>query len=283
MRGVAAGASLDLATVLLINVLDDLANNTPRCSALAAGEGRTPGGAFLAGRNLDYPLFTDVLAGLQVLFMLESDAGLPVASLAWPGYVGVCTGMNAAGVALSQLTAMSRDSRLKGVPAALRFRQALERGASVARVAEAILAAPATIGNNVLLASAREAQVLELSARGRAVRSPVKGLLTVTNHYQSREMAALKGRFPRRPPFAVLSPYHFTEAYSRSRNRRLSELADGTRLEPRDIQNILADPEVANAGTVSSVVFAPAERSIWVARGASAPVNQGPSQEIRLW
>jgi hypothetical protein len=93
MTGVASGADLGLGSLLLINVLDDLANNSPRCSALAVGEGRT-GGPYLMGRNLDYPLFTESLAQLQTLFVLEPHRGQPLASLAWPGYVGVCTGMN---------------------------------------------------------------------------------------------------------------------------------------------------------------------------------------------
>src|SRR5271157_2317305 len=115
MAAVAAGAQVSLGTVLLINVADDLANNTPRCSALAVGGARTPDGAYLMGRNLDYPVFLDVLVPLQTLFLLEPHHGRPLASLAWPGYVGVCTGLNRSGVALSQLSAMSRDRTLKGM------------------------------------------------------------------------------------------------------------------------------------------------------------------------
>ena len=38
LKGVAAGAQVNLSLVVLINVLDDLANNWPACSALAVGE-----------------------------------------------------------------------------------------------------------------------------------------------------------------------------------------------------------------------------------------------------
>ena len=88
-------------------------------------------------------------------------------------------------------------------------------------------------------------------------------------------MRPVIGRFPSRPPYSVLSADHFTEAYSRARNRRLQELASGRRLAAADLQKILADPGVANAGTVVSTVFDPAEPS-WVARGETPPVNQGP-------
>ena len=283
MKGVARGAGLDLATVLFINVLDDLANNCPRCSVLAVGGRSSATGTGLMGRNLDYPLFIDVLVDLQTLFVLEPHQGQPLASLAWPGYVGVCTGINRAGVALSQLSAMSRDTTLKGLPAALRFRQALEQEDTVDGAAAAILKAPATIGNNVMLCGAREAVVLEISAGRSARRHPHEGLLTATNHYQSAAMRDVKGRFPRRPPLAVLSPYHFTEAYSQARDRRLRELAGGRRLGPQDLERILADGQIANPGTVVSLVFSPGDLTLWVAQGATPPVTQGPFQEINLW
>lgn len=203
MAAIAAGADLGLPGVLLLNVADDLANNSPRCSALAVEDRDTPG-TYLMGRNLDYPLFTDYLSRLQTLFLLSPHHGQPLASLAWPGYVGVCTGINYAGVALAQLSSMSRDRTVKGIPAALRFRLALEAEDTVAAVAARILTEPGTIGNNLLLCGPREALVVELSARHGAVRRPHRGMLTVTNHYQTPAMRPLKGRFPPAPLFRAL-------------------------------------------------------------------------------
>lgn len=283
LEGVAAGAGVGLPLVLLINTIDDLANNLASCSALAAGEGRTSQGHFLAGRNLDYPVFVDALIGHQTLILMIPDQGVPLASLAWPGYIGVTTGLNRAGVALAQLASMCRDSTLKGLPAGLRYRQALEQGTTVEEVAARILAAPGTIGNNVLLTGPGEALVLELSAHRNAVRRPVAGLLTVTNHFQSPEMAEVKGRFRRRPPFAVLEPYHFTEAYSQARNTRLQELAAARTLELHDLQAILGDPGIANPGTANSVVFLPADLTMWVAAKGPPPVSRGKFVEFRLW
>ena len=283
MRGLAQGAGLSLGAILLINVLDDLANNSPRCSALAAGGPYTPEGAYLLGRNLDYPLFTAMMVRYQTLFLLEPANSLPLASLAWPGYVGVCTGMNRTGVALAQLTSMSRGSTRRGVPAALRFRQGLEQGADVPAAASLVLKARGTIGNNLMLCSAKEAACLELAAGQGVIRYPQGGLLLATNHYQSGPMASLKGDFPPRLPFSPLTPNHFTEAYSQSRLVRLRELTRGRRLGPGALQKILADPHIANLGTVVSAVFAPGEQKLWVARGEQPPVSQGSFQEIRLW
>jgi hypothetical protein len=283
LRGVAAGAQVGLPLVLLINVLDDLANNWPSCSALAVGEGRTPRGFYLAGRNLDYPVFVDVLVDLQSLFLITPEEGMPLASLTWPGYVGVLTGLNRAGLALAQLTAMCRDHTMKGLPAGLRNRLGLEHATTVQELAGRLLEAPATMGNNLLLVSPGEALVLELSPHRSAVRRPVGGLITATNHFQSQEMSAVKGIFPRRPPLAVLSPYHFTEAYSRARAARLQELAAAKGLVPQDLQAFLGDPGVANAGTVNSVIFDPAELTLWVAQKGQPPVSQGDYAKIQPW
>lgn len=283
LEGVAAGAGLGLPLVLLINTLDDLANNLASCSAVAVGEERTSQGFYLAGRNLDYPVFVDALIGYQTLFLVTPEKGVPLASLGWPGYVGVTTGMNRAGVALAQLASMCRSATRKGLPAGLRYRLALEQGATVEEVTGRILAVPGTIGNNVLLTGPREALVLELSARRNAVRRPLAGLITVTNHFQSPEMAGVKGRFRRRPPCAVLEPYHFTEAYSQARNNRLQELAATRTLGPADLQAILADPGIANPGTANSVVFDPAELTWWVAAKGPPPVSRGKFLPFRLW
>ena len=283
MAAVAAGAELSLGSILLLNGVDDLANNSPRCSALAVGDHRSAQGDYIMGRNLDYPLFIEPLLQLQTLFLISPHRGQRLASLAWPGYVGVCTGINASGVALAQLSSMSRDRTLKGTPAALRFRQALEDGNTVAAVAERVLKAPGTIGNNLLLCGPREALVVEISARHGAVRRPHRGLLTTTNHYQSPAMQGLKGRFPPRPPYSALSAYHFTEAYSQARNHRLQELAAARCLGPGDLQKILADPAIANAGTAVCTVFEPADRVLWVAQGETPPVNRGPFVAIKLW
>ncbi len=283
MLALAAGADVTLGSILLLNTLDDLANNSPRCSALAVGDHHTAPGVYLMGRNLDYPVFTDYMSRFQTLFLLAPHQGQRLASLAWPGYVGVCTGINAAGVALAQLSAMSRDRTLRGTPAALRFRQALQEGDTETAVAARVQATPGTIGNNLMLCGPREALVLELSARHGAVRHPRHGLLTATNHYQSPAMEGLAGRFPPRPPYSVLSAYHFTEAYSRARNARLQELASNRILGPLDLQQILADPRVANAGTAVCTVFEPAARRLWVAQGETPPVNRGPFTAITLW
>ena len=272
MAALAAGAQVEPGSVLLINVLDDLANTTPRCSALAVGEAHTRDGSYLMGRNLDYSVVRRH-SGAPARFYFSWTRRRVRPWRPWPGRGtwGCAPASNKAGVALAQLSAPSRDRSLRGMPAALRFRLALEQGASAEAAADQVLRLPGTIGNNLLLCDPQEALVLELSARRGVRRRPRQGLITASNHYQSPAMQDLKGRFPPRTPYSPLPAYYFTEAYSRARDRRLQELAAGRRLAPSDLQKILADEAVANAGTVMCVVFAPGKHTIWVAPGGKAP------------
>lgn len=282
LQGLATGARLALTQVLVINALDDMANNWPCCSGLAAGDGRTTQGFYLAGRNLDYPVFVDALVDHQTLFLITPEEGLSFASLAWPGYVGAITAMNRAGVALAQLTAFCRDSTLRGLPAGLRNRLVLEQEATLEGVAARLRTSPTTIGNNLLLVSPREALVIEVSAHRHAIRRPAAGLLTVANHFESKAMASVKRTLRQPPPLSVLDPYHFTEAYSQSRIARMAALAAGRTLGPAEIQAILADPGVANAGTVNSVVFQPEDLTLWVAKKGTRPVSRGEYIHIKI-
>lgn len=275
MQGVAAGARVELSLILVINVLDDLAQNLPRCSAFAASGRRSRTGTCVMGRNLDYALFTEELTRLQTIFLFYPEQGIPLVSLAWPGYIAVCTGLSQNQVALAQLAAMTRDRTLQGCPSGIRNRQALEQGNSLSEVVRLITASPRTSGNNLLLCDPQEAMVLEVSAHHWARRLTARGLLVATNHYQTLEMLPRKGRFPPCPPFSPLSPEHFTEDYSFSRNRRLEEVAQAGPIGFTEARRMLGDPQVANPGTVTSVVFQPADLSLWLAQSVRTPVTAG--------
>ncbi len=135
-----------------------------------------------------------------------------------------------------------------------------------------------------MLCGPREALVLELSARQGAVRRPHRGLLTATNHYQSPAMQATERPLSPPPPLfralrRIISPRP-TARPATSGSRSWPRTAAWV---PCDLQKILADPGIANAGTAVCTVFHPADRLLWVARGQTPPVNRGPFVAIKLW
>jgi hypothetical protein len=274
IQEVADGAGVHTGLILFINVLDDLLNNIPRCSTFAAPLGNSQPTTFLLGRSLDYPIFAEVMCRCNTVFMLQPDNGQPMVSLAWPGYLGICTGMNFSRVALGQLTASTPDVSLAGVPSGLRNRLALQHYHSVVEVAAGITSRPGTMGTNLILASPREALLLEVSAQHRGVRAPVAGILTATNHYQSPAMQAWRGTKFRRPPLSPLEDYCFSSDYSLRRNQRLQELLRGQTLNIARAQQILGDPVIANPCDINSVVFHPEAGEIYTAQGLEMPISQ---------
>lgn len=274
LAAVATGAGVHVSFILFINVMDDLLNNIPRCSTFAVALENTQPHDFLLGRNLDYPLFAQVMCRFNTIFVLFPETGQPLVSIAWPGYVGVCTGMNVAKVALGQLTASTSDFSMAGVPSALRNRLALQHCLSPLEVVARIASLSGTIGANLIVASPREALLLEVSAHHRQVRVPVDGILTATNHYQSPGMQAFTGAAFRRPPLSPLDPFCFSHDYSLLRDQRLQELLRTGALDVVKAQQILGDSVVANPCDVNSVVFDTAASELYVAQGLDTPVSQ---------
>jgi hypothetical protein len=274
LRAVAQGAGVHLSFILFINVMDDLLNNIPHCSTFAAPLRESEAATFILGRTLDYPLFAQILCRYNTVQLLFPRDGQPLATVGWPGYCGVCAGMNRAGVALGQLSASTSDVSMAGMPAAIRNRLALQHHQTVSEVAAAIVTRPGTLGANLILASSREALLLEVSARHHQVRLPQAGILTATNHYQSPQMQPWSGTAFRRPPLSPLEDYFFSLSYSQARDRRLQELLCNCSLNIARAQKILADPHIVNPCDITSVVFNPAAGELYVAQGVELPVSQ---------
>ena len=68
------------------------------CSAFVLGPGATRDGHTLLGRAFDFEAGDEFDRDKAVFFVRENGA-IPFASVAWPGLVGVLSGMNAEGVA----------------------------------------------------------------------------------------------------------------------------------------------------------------------------------------
>ncbi len=274
LQALAQGAGVHLSFILFINVMDDLLNNIPHCSTFAAPLRSGGAGGYILARNLDYPLFAQVMCRFNTIHLVFPAAGQPFLSVAWPGYIGVCTGMNYSRVALGQLTAASTDVSLAGVPAGLRNRLALQEHHTTVEVAARIASQPGTLGANLIIASPTEALLLEVSARHHQVRLPCNGILTATNHYQAPGMAAYRGGDFRRPPLSPLGAYCFSQEYSLARNQRLQELLGNCRLDIPRAQKILADPIIANPCDINSVIFHPQLAEVYMAQGVDLPVSR---------
>ena len=275
LAAVATGAGVHVSFILFINVMDDLLNNIPRCSTFAAALANTqphdfllwaqPGLSLVCPSDVPFQYYFCPIPGNRAAARIPSRGQVMSASV---------TGMNFAKVALGQLTASTSDFSMAGVPSALRNRLALQHCLSPLEVVARITSLSGTIGANLIVASPREALLLEVSAHHRQVRVPVDGILTATNHYQSPGMQAFTGAAFRRPPLSPLDPFCFSQDYSLLRDQRLQELLRTGALDVVKAQQILGDSVVANPCDVNSVVFDTAASELYVAQGLDTPVSQ---------
>jgi hypothetical protein len=278
MRGIAQGSRQDYRFIFLLNSLDDVLVNSA-CSSVAISPENSLDGRLIVGRNLDYPLFFDLLPKLTTVFKIMPFGRQGFVSVGWPGFSAVVTGMNASGVCIADLTSISRDKTMKGMPALLLNRKALGNSRDLDEMTGILKDAHRTVGKNIMTASPAGARVLELSAKGFNVREGVSGLLACTNHYEGKEMAARQGSV-KAPPKSDFPQSYYSYAFSKERMDKLSSLVGGRKVGVEDVTAALGTEPVANGSTVQSVVFVPETRRILVARRESTPVSLGEYREL---
>ncbi|MFA4943361.1 MAG: C45 family peptidase [Lentisphaeria bacterium] len=160
MQQMAAAAGVPYARLLAANVaLDTL------CTVLVAGADGA--GPVRIARNMDF--FPPHLLGPATVVLLRRPAGAHAfASIGWPGYAGVITGMNEHGVTVAILQNHGSTKEVRaGTPVAFRAREILERAADAEQGAAIFAAGPVASSHFLLVADARTACVRWQDAAGR--------------------------------------------------------------------------------------------------------------------
>jgi hypothetical protein len=285
MRGVADGSCVSYRDILILNAFDDAIHGVSKLAALATWAQRFRGcfacSSFVRlgesgpihGRNLDYMvadsavdpdgIVTRVLRENVVLFIHEPSRGRAFTSVAWPGYVGIVTGMNVAGISLACHTSWTPGETIHGVPLPLLYRHAIQYSGSIAQLEYLLRRARKTIGNNLSIASAseRDARAVELTPGHVSTWSPRGGSLAVTNHFQDPSLGEPQERAGWLFPNSV------------SRLERLHQLLPETPPTLIAAQTVLSDATPAhpglcdwdclvNPGTIYSTVFDPARLQV---------------------
>jgi predicted choloylglycine hydrolase len=278
MRGVAEGSGQDFKFIFLLNALDDVLVNLA-CSSFAVPASRSENGQLFVARNLDYPLFHDVLPKLNTVFKVHPEKGLPFVSVAWPGFSSVVTGMNASGLFIADLTSLSRDRTLKGTPALLLNRMAIQQSRTLDEMEDVLRKSRRTVGKNLMTASPEGARVLEVSARQVVSRSAPDNILACTNHFETPLMAGSQGSV-KKPPKTDVPQEYFSYAYSKARYDSVMALASKDKVSVSDAVSVLSAEPVGNGTTVQSVICFPGAKRFFVAWSDKTPVSQGAYDDL---
>lgn len=190
---VAKHTQADPSLLYIANSLTEL-RRMGGCSAFLVTPDRTATGEMMFGRNFDFPTF-GVLDRFSCVMIIRPDGKRPFVSIAVPGFTGVVSGMNDAGLALATLDVYaSRDGSamfdMNGAPLALTYRQILEECATVDEAKALLDKTPRTTWMNLACCDRNKAVIFEITPKTVGVRQPEGDILRCTNHFMLPGLAA---------------------------------------------------------------------------------------------
>jgi hypothetical protein len=150
----------------------------PGCSALASvGDGERP---TLIARNMDFAPVA-LLGPGTLVEILRRDGQHALASVGWPGFIGVVSGINDAGVCACVLLNLAHGEHRRGEPICFRVRRLLEQAASLDEAAKLFAASPVASSHYIFVADVHGAAVLWQDLAGFHRQEAADGWLACTN------------------------------------------------------------------------------------------------------
>jgi isopenicillin-N N-acyltransferase like protein len=245
------------------------------CTAFALGPGAVADGHVLFARAFDFEA-NEGLDRDKAVYFVREDGAIPFASVAWPGFVGVLTGVNLAGVAVEVNGARAGTPAADGEPVPVTLREVLARAHDVDE-AVAVLAARRPMASHLVLvadAAGGVAVVERVPGRDAFVRRrwPDPDRVGVTNHLEGPSTGDPKNVRVR------------AETTTLARRARLDALLAGVGAHEADVPRAVAmlrdhacagddacplgdrraiDALIARHGMVADLT----ERTIWVSAG----------------
>lgn len=251
------------------------------CTSLVVGPSRSASGHPLLARAFDMEL-TERFDTHKVVYLVEEEGRVPFASVAWPGVVGVVSGMNAHGVAAVVHGARAGEPAARGVPVLFSLREALSLATSAADAAKRLANEPVMVSHLVLVADATgDARVVE---RAPGVPAHVRALGeagSLTNHFEGPLAADPRDAEVRRQTTTLARAARATELLDPRGRVGADPGRDAEKLTPRDLLGLLRDHGCAGGEAcppgdrrsldaflaTHGVVADLAARTLWVSAG----------------
>lgn len=164
MEGLADASGCDLKVIRRGHVISVLTERG--CSTFAVWGKATSDGALLHGRNFDW-ITSAGLEDTAVLALYEPEGLQPFASVGYAGVVGTLSGMNMAGISISQIGAITEDTSFRGLPLEFVLRRLLEECENLEDAVALMHSVKHTVGYNYVVADgdAPGARAFETTAR----------------------------------------------------------------------------------------------------------------------
>jgi predicted choloylglycine hydrolase len=174
---------------LYLNALYDIAlsfEHSPLvgCTTVAFHGAAEPAGGAVLARAFDMEV-DPIFDRRKAVFLVHEDGKLPFASVAWPGLVGVVSGMNVEGVAVVVHGARAGETRAVGEPVVHSLRRVLGEARTTDDAVRLLSERPALVSHLVIVADARgDVLAVERLAGASATVRHLGERAAVTNHFE---------------------------------------------------------------------------------------------------
>ncbi len=273
MKGIADGAGVLLQDVILINIYDDLFNLN-QCTNISVWGDYTQNGEIVHGRNLDYNL-AHSLWNRQVVLVYAVQNQQQVVSVGWPGFIGILTGMNEAGLSLGSMTSEIKYDTIFGVPSGILYREIMESAKNIQQVEEILVSSRRTIGNNLMVTSRQDGKgtVFEFTPRWLVSRSDyITDMVAAANHFElireeNENEESSESRY--RQHQAERLAHYYQNSTTPLNLIEMIGILDDRLVEEDGVRPI------ANGMNIQSVVFLPMREEIWISINDVVPAASG--------
>ncbi|WP_394833257.1 C45 family peptidase [Pendulispora rubella] len=156
------------------------------CSSVALGPSRTENGHALMARAFDFEA-GDVFDRDKAVYFVRSPGAIPFASVAWPGLIGVMSGMNLEGVSIVVHGGRAREPRTSGIPVVFSLREVLERAHDTDEAVAILREQSVMVSHIVMVTDARGHAVVVERAPGEPAtlrEGTEPDRLALTNHFE---------------------------------------------------------------------------------------------------
>jgi isopenicillin-N N-acyltransferase like protein len=225
------------------------------CSTIALPAEASPDGIARFGRNLDFESLNLADKHTVVLIYHPKDR-YQFAAVGWPGMIGVLSGMNEHGLALSNMEVPRQPRLPQAMPYTLLYRSVLEQCRDVDEAIAFLNKTPRQTANNLMLMDAGgKRAVAEITPEGVTVRWGATGAALISTNHQRGNDNDTAGFCWRYDSLHAASAERFGKIDSHILEWMLSRVVQG---DHGDM-------------TLQSMVFEPSNRIIYLAAGADAP------------
>jgi hypothetical protein len=154
------------------------------CTSFALDPSSTADGHVLAARAFDFEA-GDIFDRDKAVFLVREEGAIPFASVAWPGFVGIVTGMNAEGVVAVVHGGRAHEPSPEGIPVAFSLREVLERAHDTEEAVAILGAQHVMVSHIVFVADANgHFAVVERAPDVPAYVRRTDRTVGVTNHFE---------------------------------------------------------------------------------------------------